>query len=217
MDSSLLIMGSQNNIQIVARERGKIVARRESHNIWVDLGREFLTKVMSYATYAPDTFQEVLLPRYMGFGIGGIKQNALGIANVAPCLTHYPGTNVQSDISSRVRRLERPCRISWVIDPPSVPGGVPGAYTYDAGDIWLRQITPTVHPTSYSVQWSCSFTSTDFSRTTFLAVPISEIGLFLHGSNPNVYNNNLIAYDTFDTLTKTALFDSLDVTWTVRL
>lgn len=203
------------NLTITLRERGKIVARREGHNIWVNRGREVLVKLMSFQSYSPDTFQEELRPRYMGFGIGGSRQNALGIANVPPCSTHYPGTNLQTDINAAVTALERPARISWVVDPPSPPSGSPGSYVYDAGDVWLRQVTPAIHPLTTSILWSCSFTEADFSTTTFTAVPLSEIGLFLHGANPNVYNNPVVAYDTFDTITKTANF-TMDVAWTVR-
>jgi hypothetical protein len=206
---------AENNLEIVVRERGKIVTRRDGHNIWVNQGRSFLSQVMAYQGYDPDTFQQANLPRFMGFGLGGTKQNAFGIAAVAPCLTHYPGTNNNLNIDPDIDRLERPVRIDWTVDPPSPPTGSPPSLVYDPGDLWLQEVTPVIHPTAYTLQWSCTFSETDFSRSTFIAVPLSEIGLFLNGSDPNVYNNTLIAYDTFETITKTENF-SIDVTWTVR-
>jgi hypothetical protein len=53
------------------------------------------------------------------------------------------------------------------------------------------------------------------SYTPFLTVPLSEIGLFTNAANPNIYNNGPVAYDTFDTISKTSAFN-LEVDWTVR-
>lgn len=206
---------ADDNLEIVVRERGKLVTRRDGHNIWVNQGRSFLAQVMAYQSYDPEIFQQVNLPRFMGFGIGGAKQTAFGVAGVPPCSTHYPGTNDNPNIDVTVARLERPARVTWLVDPPSAPSGSAPNLVYDPGDVWLRQVSPVVHPTPYSLQWSCTFSETDFSRSSFLVVPLSEIGLFLSGSDPTVYNNPLIAYDTFETVPKTGNF-TIDVTWTIR-
>lgn len=208
------LYGAKNNLKITVRERGKIVTRREGHNIWLNGGRTFLTQVMAFQSFGPDVPEQTAIPKYIGFGIGGQKQNAFGIADVDPCLSHYPGPNNNLDIDPTLTTLERPARISWAAGP-STPTGVYGNYTYPVGDVWLQQLTLPTHPTIFSLEWSCSFSTTDFSTTPFLAVPLSEIGLVLSDASPNVYNNPVIAYDTFDTITKTANF-SVDVTWTVR-
>jgi len=203
----------KSNLRITLRERGKLVTERVGHNIWLDTGRSFLAQVMSFASY-PSTFQQTLLPRYVTFGIGGKKQNELGVANVNPCLSNYPGPNSQLDIDRSVTKLERPARISWT-NAPSAPSGTYGNYVYDPADVWLIQVTPAIHPTLYSLEWTCSFLTTDFSSGPFLSVPLSEIGLVLSGASVNVYNNQVIAYDTFDSIPKTSNF-TVDVSWTVR-
>jgi hypothetical protein len=35
----------RSNLSLVARERVKIVARRDGHNIWLNLGREYLASL----------------------------------------------------------------------------------------------------------------------------------------------------------------------------
>lgn len=55
-----------------ARERGKIVpgSRREGKNIWTLTGREFLARLMSYASYSPNEPARNDRIRYIGFGTG---------------------------------------------------------------------------------------------------------------------------------------------------
>lgn len=204
-----------DNLIITVRERGKIVTRREGHNIWLNTGRQFLAELLSYNSYGPDVTQIDDRPQFIGFGIGGARQNAVSVANTAPCITNYPGTNQNLDIDPRYTSLERPARISFSTGPVLPTGTYPNL-TYDAGDVWLKQLTVASHPTPFSIQWGCSFVTTDFSNGPFLVVPLSEIGLFLSSASTNVYNNSPVAYDTFDTISKTANY-SFDVSWTVRV
>lgn len=208
----------KSNLELTLYERGKIRARRRGHNIWVNLGREFLPNLMSYASLPvvpavlPVTPQEDRRVRYMGLGIGGTRQLQLTVANNPPMSVHYPGTNVQTDTDPTVTTLERPVRLS----SPGAPQPYP---TYNAGDVWLGQVqAPAVHNTPTSVTYSRLFTQAEISYGPFLEVPLSEIGLFLHSTSStyiNIYNNTFIAYDTFDTLGKTNAF-GLQVNWTVR-
>ena len=39
--------------------------------------------------------------------------------------------------------------------------------------------------------------------------------MFLDDADPNFKTNNIVAYDTFDTLSKTTAFE-LEVSWTLR-
>lgn len=57
---------------VMCRERGKIVpgSRRQGRNIWTLTGREYLARLMSYASYSPDTPSRDDRIRYIGFGIG---------------------------------------------------------------------------------------------------------------------------------------------------
>jgi len=196
----------RQNLIITARERGKIVARREGHNIWVDLGREYLASLIAYSSMSPLTAEREDRIRYMGAGMGGDRQLALGTANAEPLLTPYPGTNAQTDSDAGVTSLERPVRVS---------GGAT-AYPGVGTDVWLGQLAaPAAHPLATQTKFVRIFTSGEINYGTFLTVPLSEIGLFTGLADPAVYNNTLVAYDTFDTISKTAAFE-LEVDWTIR-
>lgn len=196
----------RSNLVLTARERGKIVARRVGHNIWLNIGREYLAHLIGYALFVPLTPERDDRVRYMGVGIGGNRQLALTTANAPPLITAYPGSNAQSDTDPAVIALERPVRVSGSSTP--YPGLAP--------DVWLGQIqAPPDHDVTTSVTFRRLFALTEVSYAPFLTVPMSEIGLFTNAANPNVFNNNPVAYDTFDTISKTAAFD-LEVAWTVR-
>jgi hypothetical protein len=191
----------RNNLKLTFRERGKIVGRREGHNIWLDLGREYLAKLMSFkAAWAYEREDRI---KYMGLGIGGTRQLALAVANAAP-MTDYPGTNLQTDTDPTITKLERPVRVTG---GSGAPVGT---------DVWLGTIqTPPVYPTATSVTYTRLFALADISYGTYLTVPLSEILLCTDAADPNVYNNTGVAYDTFDTFSKTGAFE-LEVAWTVR-
>lgn len=196
----------KQNLIITARERGKIVARREGHNIWLNLGREYLAQLMSYSSMTGPIAERNDRVRYMGLGIGGNRQLLLGVANADPYLTAYPGTNAQTDSDATVTLLERPVRVSGGTAP------YPGVGT----DQWLGQIgAPANHPVSTQVQYIRTFSTSDVSYGTFLSVPICEVMLFTGAADPTVYNNTGIAYDTFDTISKTSAFE-LEIDWTIR-
>ncbi len=195
----------KQNLHLVVRERGKIVARRDGHNIWLDLGREYLAKLIAYSSFTPLTTYRDDRIRYMGFGIGGTKQNASTIANTAPIVTAYPGTNTQTDEDPTVTELERPVRLSGTSTPPP----------YNANDLWLGQVqAPPTFAEFNKVTFRRLLTSTEASYSPFKQVPLSEIGLFTGAANPLIPHNSCVAYDTFDTLTKTDAFE-LEVAWTI--
>ena len=192
------------NLDITARERGKIVDRRQVHNIFVDLGREWLSQLIAYASFSPDTPEREDRVKYMGFGIGGYRQTATTAANSSPISPPYVGSNLQTDTDRTVTRLERPVRVS----------GGSAAYPGVAGDKWLALIqAPPIHPTSAKTEFRRYFSSSEISYAPFIAVPLSEIGLFTSAAYDEAYQNTLIAYDTFDTLTKTTAVE-LEVVWT---
>jgi hypothetical protein len=196
----------KQNLHIVVRERGKIVARRDGHNIWLNLGREYLSQLIAYATFSPDTTERDDRVRYMGFGIGGTRQLAPAAADNPPISPPYIGTNLQTDLDATVTYLERPVRISG--SDTNYPGLI--------GDVWVGQIqAPATHDTATSVTFKRLFTSGEVSYTPFLSVPLSEVGLFTSAADPNNYRNNPIAYDTFDTLSKTLAVE-IEVDWTIR-
>ena len=200
---------ARNNLKLTLRERGKIVEHRDGHNIWVDLGREYLAHLVALASYGPDTPERNDRIKYMGFGIGGTRQVAPGVANAAPLSTAYPGTNAQTDTDPSVTTLERPVRISGSTTIPSDP--------YNPADVWLGAVqAPPIHSTATQVTFFRLFGAAEISYSTFTSVPISEVGLFTSLANPvGQPFNTLIAYDTFDTISKTGAFE-IEVEWTVR-
>lgn len=194
----------RQNLVLTLRERGKITDRREGHNIWVNLGREYLSQLIAYSSLSPDVPERDDRVKYMGLGIGGTSQLVVPVP--APVGTIYPGTNVQTDIDPTVNKLERPVRVS----------GSESTYPGLAGDVWLGNVqAPSTHLTGTEVTFKRVFTQTHVSYGTFLSVPLSEVGLYTAAADPGVFSNTLIAYDTFDTLSKTNAFE-LEVDWTVR-
>jgi len=196
----------KSNLKLMMRERGKIVGRREGHNIWLNLGREYLARLIAYQSFGPDVFEEDQRVRYMGFGIGGTQQLQPATANAVPISPPYVGTNNQTDTDTTLTTIERPVRVS----------GSSSAYPGLAGDAWIGQIqAPAGHPVATETLFSRVFGQTEISYAPFLSVPLSEVGLFLSGSDPENYQNTMIAYDTFDTLSKTTAFE-LEVQWTIK-
>jgi hypothetical protein len=197
---------AKSNLHLTVRERGKIVARRAGHNIWLDLGREYLASLLAYRSMNPLAPERDDRIRYMGLGIGGTRQVALGVANAPPLAGAYPGSNLQNDTTPSVTRLERPVRISGSGDP----------YPGRAGDAWLAEVqAPAGHVVPTQVTFKRLFTQLDVSYPPFLSVPLSEIGLLTSAADAGSFANTLVAYDTFDTLSKTDAFE-LEVDWTVR-
>lgn len=196
----------KQNVKIIARERGKIVTIREGHNIFLNIGREWLSHLISLATVGPDTAERSDRVKYIGLGIGGTRQLALAHANAAPYGTAYPGTNVQTDTDPAVTRLERPVRVT----------GSQTTYPGLAGDIWLGTVqAPPVHTTATEATFRRLFLQTEVSYGSFSSVPVSEVGLFTSDADPQNFANLAIAYDTFDTISKTGALE-LEISWTLR-
>jgi hypothetical protein len=196
----------KQNLIITARERGKIVARREGHNIWLNTGREFLAQLISLQSFSPDVPVRTDRIKYMGVGIGGTAQKQLTEANSSPISPPYSGSNVQDDITPTVTTLERPVRIS----------GGSSAYPGTAGDVWVGTVqAPADTSASTSVTFRRVFTTDEVSYGSFSSVPLSEIGLFTSLAVPNNYLNTAVAYDTFDTISKTAGIN-IEAVWSIR-
>ncbi len=199
----------RQNLNLTVRERGKIVDRREGHNIWVDVGREYLARLIAFQSLNPDvpeTPPGENRIKYMGLGIGGTRQLAPATANSAPISPPYVGSNAQTDLDPTVTLIERPVRIS----------GSETAYPGLAGDVWLGQVqAPATHPLPTEVTFKRVFTQAEVSFGSFLTVPLSEIGLFTSAAAVGLHQNTFVAYDTFDTLSKTVAFE-LEVDWTIR-
>ena len=188
----------RSNLIITLRERGKIVERREGHNIFLDYGREWLAQLIAYESFGtPDLPQSDERIKYMGFGIGGTRQIAPDFADSPPLNAYGPvGSFNQTDTDPTVLRLERPVQVS--------------------SGAWIGQVqAPAVHDTPTSTTFKRLFTLEELSFSPYVSVPLSEVGLFLSDANSAFYGNNIVAYDTFDTISKTTAFE-LEVNWTLR-
>jgi hypothetical protein len=219
----------RSNLRLIMRERGKIVARREGHNIWLRLGAEWLASLTQYATLGlplywgtPQdtvTYLTEYRIRGIGVGIGGTRQLTVPVPGNLDI--YYPGTNAQTDTDPTVTALERPVRLSNLDTPSQEP---PADYGLMAGDVWLGQVVcPATQPTSTSVTFSRLFLASEISYNTYVpTVPLSECALVTGMADPTKpilypsYNiGSGVAYDTFDTLSKTNAFD-LEIDWTIR-
>lgn len=195
------------NIELDVRERGKVVQRERTHNIVTNIGRQFLAEVIVSDAPAPTiTRHQNTVVRYIGFGIGGNRQNS-SIANAPPFSTDYPGANTQTDTDLSVTGLQRPVRVT------SAP-------------LWMREITaPATFPTATSVRFTSVFIETDINYGSYASVPLSEIGLYTSAADPSLPNGAsgaypgagglMIAYDTFNTIHKSGVF-SIEVRWEFR-
>lgn len=219
------------NVEIVVRERGKRVMKhcRHEHNIWVDLGREYLARVVAPNGALNDHYSEP--PRefikYMGVGIGGASQTHPS-SYIAPMSVDYPPAdpsgqpgqpgNQQTDDDLTVTTLERPVKINLDADP----------------NTWLE---PVITPVTYlnnskTVRFDHLFEPPDInnaSLTPYSIVPLSEVALFLATQDPdagNVYDagapnyvgagrQEVVAYNTFEAIPKTVSF-SLEIRWELR-
>jgi hypothetical protein len=215
------------NVSIVVRERGKRVPQhcREDHNIWVDLGREYLARVISpnVGFTNHDVEPPVEVVQFMGIGIGGESQWHPA-AYIAPLMNDYPPAtgaapggwgNKQTDEDPLVTTLERPVKLNI------------------ASPIWLDNIvTPVTYLNSgKTVRYDHLFDETVINSVgPYTVVPLSEIGLFLSTRDKdaaNVYDlsnpptmvgagrQTLLAYNTFEAIPKTVSF-SLEVRWELR-
>lgn len=197
----------KSNLIITARERGKVVARREGHNIWLNLGREYIAQLLSFQSFDPDVPVRNDRIKFMGVGTGGTRQLALSTANNTPISPPYTGSNLQDDLTPSVTTLERPVRIS------GSSTGYPGI----AGDAWVGRIqAPPDLSIGSQVTFSRVFTADEVSYGPFSSVPLSEVMLFTSAADPQNYQNTGVAYDTYDTLSKTVA-TAFEYQWTIRL
>lgn len=211
-------VSAESNIELIVRERGKIIQREETHNIVTNIGRQFLAETITPATLGPGaafTRTQNQIVRYIGFGIGGDLQTASS-ASAAPYSTDYPGTNVQTDTDLAISGLERPAAVSGTINTPGVPSPA----------VWMNEIaTPGTFPTATTTRFVALFTELHINFGTYASVPLSEIGLYRGDADVTLPNGTsgaypgsgglILAYDTFNTIQKTGLF-SIEVRWEFR-
>jgi hypothetical protein len=218
------------NVRIIGRERGKRVPKlcREDHNIWVNIGRQYLAEVIApkdsnFNAHYSDIGGTTQVVKWMGLGIGGDSQIA-DIALTYPTLdAHYPGLNTFDDETITASYMERPIKVSGTAGTGTSPG------------VWMSAVAapPTFSGTPiHIVEFMTLFTEPDLHLGgAYPAVPLSECALMLAGEVSNLNSDDvydyatppyvgasrqrLIAYNTFTTLTKTSSV-ALEIHWQIQ-
>ena len=89
-------VGSNVRLRLLDRVGGRIIGERESHNIFVNYGREWISELIAYQTgYTPFRGDRI---QYVGVGIGGTQQTnssayirSLGYAGYADDWDYWGG------------------------------------------------------------------------------------------------------------------------------
>jgi hypothetical protein len=202
----------ESNVRISVLDlHGKLVDRRESHNVLTNNGAAWLARLASSANYlvatpAPNTTERV---KYIGLGCGGVLQTDAGAL----------GLLTSQSALITVTALEDPV-------PYSGAGGA---------RVWLKQVddqavTPTYFPTSTRVKFIVDLLPSEVSyagsttgggagTAVGTLAPISEAGLYLSSADTAILDptqeNGLVAYDVFAPISITAN-NKVRVEWELR-
>jgi hypothetical protein len=212
-----------NNVFITARDRGKIVARREGHNVFVQRGHQWLAEVVSCLSFAPETPERNDRLRYMQYGIGGKLQSWQVLADAPPFSVSYPAgsdPNATTGYSydktyptyPLISTLERPVRVSG--------GALP--YPGDPTDVWLVDAPKlyATHPSRYETAIHSRLIGSDGDVVYggFTSMPLSEMGLLTNevGVGLATAFSPVMAYYTFDTILMSPTMD-IETIWTLKL
>jgi len=204
-----------SNVSLRLRDpkSNKVVDEREDHNIFLNYGRDWLAQLIGLDTGGSPFRSDRV--KFVAFGIGGTAQ----LMPSADIRLQYPGfpndwaggvgsgNPSQTQVNPDVTALEWPVEVvvtdyyDLISQPNTFPGST-GVIRFTSV-LGLTEISFGAHP----------------------SVPISEIGLFTEGvvdeSIPPVVSAGLpaekymVAYHTFDTLSKTTAF-VLEVDWEIR-
>lgn len=180
----------------VCRERGKIVpgTRRRGNNIWTLTGREYLARLMSYASYGPDTSARNDRIRYIGFGTGTTPE----VSSVARLVSPTKYTSSGGDLFLAELAI------------PTYPFQTTGSY--GTAVRYTREFSETELSVTSTVVLTEAGLYTDGS-------PTSSPDPFDPGSRDltlaQAGNQAPAAYKTFEPLKKTQNF-VLQVAWEVR-
>lgn len=208
----------KNNVFIKARERGKLAYNWEGHNTWTTFGREYLSDLLAFASYGPDTPLTSERIKHMQFGIGGVQQGSIpgGVATAYPA-GFDPNATTGNEYDHTyptnppINTLERPVRLSGGTNPYNTAPGT---------DVWLTSSSMPKffvgfpNSTSVSFKYFIRGMDGDISYGSLTQVPVSEAGLVLSSGNINTAYNSVVAYVDFTPLQITASIEA-EVTWIV--
>lgn len=220
-----LAVESNVRLRLIDKD-GRVEEEREGHNIFLNYGREWLSELIAldttYATFRNDRI------RYMAYGIGGTSQSV----STSSINTMQPGAHpawgtafdgvggadpVQTDTDPTVTGLEWP-----VLVREPTPG---------VADYYDDISAPATFPGTGTVRFTSvlGYDEVSYSGTlgTFTSVPLSEVGLFTESvpaqttvpwdaTTAPAGERFMVAYHTFDTLSKTSSF-VLQTDWEIRI
>lgn len=180
-----------SNVEILLRERGKIIERREGHNVFTVTGRNLFSKLISWqtigATDIPYTNRRV---RWMGVGIGSLLEVTTVSALAQP-------------------QLVTPTDYLVPIQSVSFPDSTSVRFNKEFG---TGEINVLGTPVAISEAGLFADVVPANSGGT------EDVGHTLATDptlNPSVANNPPIAYKSFGALTKTIDF-TLEIKWDFR-
>jgi len=212
------------NIDVTLREEpnGPVVERRKKHNIFLNYGREWISELV--ALDVADGYFRTDRIKYMAFGIGGTRQRISSdvIRSTAASgygYTGFPddwgtpsgttgsgsGDPAQTDVDPDVTGLEYPVEVTSL-------------------DYYDDISQPATFPQAGIVRFTSIVGYNEISIGTRTSVPISEVGLFTQAAINNGLDDAplpsppvryMVAYNTFDTLSKTTAY-VLQVDWELR-
>lgn len=234
-------VGSNVRLQLREKPGGRVVDKRESHNIFVNYGREWISELTAYdSSLVPFRNDRV---RYVGVGIGGTTQ---GIPSAQIRTAGYAGfaddwDYVGSDLSTGGTGGTGTADPTQTDQDPTVTGLEYPVQITDQ-NYYDEVKLPSSFPEAGVARFTVVLGYSDVSFSSFTSVPISEVGLFVGSVTEGVQNVDyppldatesrdptgagppyyppvgtrfMIAYNTFDTLTKTNAF-VLQIDWELR-
>lgn len=209
---------TQNNVFIKARRRGKLFYRWEGHNVWTDVGRQYLANLIGYSAFGPDTTVTDARIKYMQFGIGGVQQGAIpgGVTTAYPAgfdpnVTAGNAYNHEYPIAPPIGTLERPVRLSGGTNPYNTAPGT---------DVWLTSTAMPKFFVDFATPQAVGFKyfirgmDGDIAYGALTEVPIAEAGLVLSTGNVNAAYNPVVAYVDFEPLDVTDDVEA-EISWYV--
>jgi hypothetical protein len=204
------------NVELFLFEDDHVVDYRKTHNIWTNIGRNYVVKFLKWDDAANWGAGPPPTVEYMGIGIGSEEQT-INIATAYPALdAAYPGQNIQDDSDPTISHLERPVIIT-------------GANTWLATAVYDEPGSAT-NPSNVTAKYSYTFGKNDINLSgTYAVVPVSEVSLCLSDQNTTddpytggvapsyvgALRQVVCAYNGFAPLSKTVK-NTLQVVWELR-
>ena len=214
----------ESNVFIHHYKLGRLIETREAHNVLVDSGRTWLSKLVALQTLDDgnppgDTFQTDARYRYFGVGIGGITADASAFDPI-PLAAYPPGDDPSGSTGDDYQKedptgppistLERPIRRSGTQNPYS---SAPGT------DVWLYPDVSIYYRDNQSltVDVYVDATGGEIIYGTFTEMPISEAALLNDdvGVDINTPYSPIVSYVNFPAVILTTA-SVVHFSWTVR-